>query len=124
MVGGALAIVMVAIGIATAVAAEPADPSDVVVALDFSHSILDDRPNRTRFADALDEIAAGLAASPGSTGALTGSLSTGGTGSATRPRSGERSRTCSSGPIDIDQHRDGTAQVRQWHVDRCAGSGR
>ena len=46
MVGGALAIVMVAIGIATAVAAEPAEPSDVVVALDFSHSILNDRPNR------------------------------------------------------------------------------
>ena len=57
-VGAALAIVMVAIGIATAVAAEPAaDPSDVVVALDFSQSILDDRPTRTRFADALDEIA-------------------------------------------------------------------
>lgn len=56
-VGGALAIVMVAAGIATAVAAEPGDPSDVVVALDFSDSILSDKPNRTRFAGALEEIA-------------------------------------------------------------------
>ena len=56
-VGGALAVVMVAVGIATAVAAEPAEPSDVVVALDFSDSILSDKPNRTRFADALVEIA-------------------------------------------------------------------
>jgi hypothetical protein len=56
-VGGALAIVMVAVGIATAVAAEPTEPSDVVVALDFSDSILSDKPNRTRFADALVEIA-------------------------------------------------------------------
>ena len=56
-VGGALAVVMVAVGIATAVAAEPGEPSDVVVALDFSDSILSDKPNRTRFADALVEIA-------------------------------------------------------------------
>ena len=56
-IGGALAIVMVALGIATAVAAEPAEPSDVVVALDYSGSILNDRPNRTRFAGALEEIA-------------------------------------------------------------------
>src|SRR5262245_8412010 len=48
---------MVALGIATAVAAEPAEPSDVVVALDFSDSILSDKPNRTRFAGALEEIA-------------------------------------------------------------------
>jgi hypothetical protein len=53
-----MAIVTLAIGITTAVAAEPAaDPSDVVVALDYSQSILDDKPNRTRFADALVEIA-------------------------------------------------------------------
>ncbi len=57
-IGAAMAIVTMAIGVTTAVAAEPAaDPSDVVVALDFSHSILGDKPNRTRFADALDEIA-------------------------------------------------------------------
>ena len=34
-----------------------ADPSDVVVALDFSSSILNDKPNRTQFANALDDIA-------------------------------------------------------------------
>ena len=31
-----MAIVIMAIGVTTAVAAEPAEPSDVVVALDFS----------------------------------------------------------------------------------------
>ena len=41
----------------TAIAAEPAEPSDVVLALDFSSSILSDKPNRTKFANALDDIA-------------------------------------------------------------------
>ena len=41
----------------TAIAAEPTEPSDVVVALDFSSSILSDKPNRTKFANALDDIA-------------------------------------------------------------------
>ena len=47
-IGGALAIVMVALGIATAVAAEPAEPSDVVVALDYSGSILNDQPESSQ----------------------------------------------------------------------------
>ena len=38
-------------------AADAADPSEVVIALDFSSSILDDKANRGRFADALDKIA-------------------------------------------------------------------
>ena len=56
-VGGAMAIVVMAIGVTTAIAADPAEPSDVVVALDFSSSILSDKPNRTKFANALDDIA-------------------------------------------------------------------
>ena len=59
--GRALVVVMsaviVAMGVGTVAAAEPTDPSDVVVALDYSSSILSDKPNRTRFAGALDEIA-------------------------------------------------------------------
>ena len=38
-------------------AATPADRSDVVLILDFSASILDDKANRDRFAAALDRIA-------------------------------------------------------------------
>ena len=53
----ALAVVIVALGVTTVAAAEPADPSDVVVALDFSNSILSDKPNRTKFASALEDIA-------------------------------------------------------------------
>ena len=56
-VGGAMAIVVMAIGVTTAIAADPSEPSDVVVALDFSSSILSDKPNRTKFANALDDIA-------------------------------------------------------------------
>ncbi len=52
-----MAVVIVALGVTTAAAAEPADPSDVVIALDFSSSILNDKPNRTKFANALDDIA-------------------------------------------------------------------
>ncbi len=45
-----MAIVIMAIGVTTAIAADPAaEPSDVVIALDFSSSILNDKPNRTRF---------------------------------------------------------------------------
>ena len=52
-----MAIVTMAIGVTTAIAADPSEPSDVVVALDFSSSILSDKPNRTKFANALDDIA-------------------------------------------------------------------
>ena len=42
---------------ATAFAASPADPSDVVLLFDFSGSILDDKGTRTSFAKALEKIA-------------------------------------------------------------------
>jgi hypothetical protein len=54
----AVAIALVMLGGALSLGAEGAiDPSDVVVALDYSASILDDKPVRTKFADALDDIA-------------------------------------------------------------------
>ena len=52
-----MAIVIVAMGVGTVAAAEPTNPSDVVLALDYSSSILSDKPNRTKFANALDDIA-------------------------------------------------------------------
>src|SRR5687768_623696 len=41
-----------------ALAAEEPEPSDIVIVLDFSSSILDDEDTRTAFADALDRLAA------------------------------------------------------------------
>ena len=52
-----MTVVVVTLGVGTVAAAEPTDPSDVVIALDFSSSILNDKPNRTKFANALDDIA-------------------------------------------------------------------
>ena len=55
----AIGIVVVVGGLAPAAtkAAEP-DPSDVVLVLDFSASILQDKTNRNRFGAALERIAA------------------------------------------------------------------
>jgi hypothetical protein len=46
-----------ATGGASAAGVTAADPSDVVLVLDFSGSILDDKSTRTKFANALDAIA-------------------------------------------------------------------
>jgi hypothetical protein len=53
----ATAAILVGGGLAPSAAAQTPDPSDVVVVLDFSASILEDRANRNRFAAALDRIA-------------------------------------------------------------------
>lgn len=52
-----LACALLTVAAPGAIAVTAADPSDVVLVLDFSRSILDDRPNRERFAAALEEIA-------------------------------------------------------------------
>jgi hypothetical protein len=61
-IGAAVTAVMVALLIGgasatTVAAAESPDPSDVVIVLDFSASILDERTDRNRFAAALERIA-------------------------------------------------------------------
>ena len=52
-----VAILGVAGGLTPRIAIAAADPSDVVLVLDFSGSILTDEANRNRFADALDRMA-------------------------------------------------------------------
>src|SRR4051812_40854584 len=53
----AFAMTLLAGSLAGNVAAQEADKSDVVLVFDFSASILNDKTNRTRFADALERIA-------------------------------------------------------------------
>ena len=54
----AAGLVLVGGGLVPSAAAQGPDKSDVVIVLDFSASILDDKPTRDRFGAALDRIAA------------------------------------------------------------------